>query len=183
MEVVSAYIRDNTADIYITMQDLTGDRIDSTTDLFDSYSINRPFDSSATCQPVDYDEKTKTATFLISISEWGNQKIDGDKITFSVTEFLSHKKEYNDIRIPIDLTSVPTAGSTQKVRPTGRGGKVHEKDHDETETVLTPSQAMADFPVDGLDLSAISYMDGMLHIQTACTDNLKAISKIKKITL
>ena len=57
--------------IYITMQDLTEDRIDGSTDLFDSYSINRPFDSSAHCERVRYDESTKTATFLITIDEWG----------------------------------------------------------------------------------------------------------------
>lgn len=173
MEVISAYIRDNAADIYITMQDLTGDRIDGTTDLYDSYSINRPFDSSASCQRIGYDDKTKTATFLISITEWGNQKIAGDKITFSVKEFLSHKKNYSDVKIPIDLTSVTVANSTQKVYSTGGGGKNYEKHTDEGETVvLTPSQAMAGFPADGIDLTAIGYIDGMLHIQMALNDHL-----------
>ncbi len=173
MEVVSAYIHDNVADIYITMQDLTGDRIDGTTDLYDSYSINRPFDSAASCQRVGYDEKTKTATFLISITEWRNKKITGDKITFSVKEFLSHKKNYSDIEIPLDLTSVTIANGTQKVYSTGGGGKDYEKHTDEGETTaLTPSQAMVGFPVDGIDLTAIGYIDGMLHIQMALHDRL-----------
>lgn len=123
MEVVSAYIHGNVAEIYITMQDLTGDRIDDTIDLYDSYSINSPFDSSASCERVGYDEKTKTATFLISITECGNQKIAGDKITFSVKEFLSHKKNYSDIKIPLDLSLVTTAKDKQKVYTAGGGGK------------------------------------------------------------
>lgn len=69
MEVVSAYIHDNVAEIYITLQDLTEQRIDETTDLYDGYSINRPFDSSAHCERVGYDESTKTFTFLITIEE------------------------------------------------------------------------------------------------------------------
>ena len=71
MEVISAYINADKADIYISMQDMTDERIDETTDLFDSYSINRPFSSSATCERMSYDEETKTATFLISITQWG----------------------------------------------------------------------------------------------------------------
>lgn len=174
MEVVSAYIHDNAADIYITMQDLTGDRIDGTTDLYDSYSINRPFDSSATCQRVGYDEKTKTATFLILITESGKQKIEGDKITFSVKEFLSHKKNYSDVRIPINLSSVTAAKGTQKVSATGGGGKDCQTDTAEGKTiVLTPSQALAGFPVDGIDLTAIGYVDDMLHVQMALNDRLK----------
>ena len=36
MEVISINIHENEAQIYITMQDLIGDRIDETTDLNDS---------------------------------------------------------------------------------------------------------------------------------------------------
>lgn len=173
MEVVSAYIRGNEADIYITMQDLTGDRIDGTTDLLDSYSINRPFSSLASCQRVGYDEKTKTATFLISITEWGDQKIAGDKITFSVGEFISDKKDYEDIKIPIDLSSVSTAKSTKRVDSTGGSGKDYEKYIVEGKTTaLTPSQAMDGFPVEGIELTGVGYVDGKLHIQTAAYHNL-----------
>lgn len=63
MEVVSAYIHDDTAKIYITMQDLIGERVDETTDLNDSYSINRPFRSSSMCQNVGYEESTKKQHF------------------------------------------------------------------------------------------------------------------------
>lgn len=57
MDVVSA-------DIYITMQDLTGNRIDSTTGLNNNYSINHPFGGSASCyfsversRIVDFEER------------------------------------------------------------------------------------------------------------------------------
>lgn len=169
MNVESAYIHDHAAEIYITMRDLTGDRIDGTTDLYDSYSINRPFDSSASCRRIGYDEKTKTATFLISMTEWGNQKITGDKITFSVKEFLSHKKYDQDIKISLDLSSVEAAKNPQTVYTAGGGGKGYTPG--ET-AALTPSQAIDGFPVEGIALTGIGYIGGKLHIQTAVYDRL-----------
>ena len=96
MEVVSAHIHDNVAEIYIIMQDLTKSRIDETTDLFDSYSINRPFDSSSHCESVGYDKNTKTATFLITIDEWGNKDIagytlHGDFVTSGMESHISFR--------------------------------------------------------------------------------------------
>ncbi|WDV45743.1 hypothetical protein PV797_19960 [Clostridiaceae bacterium M8S5] len=174
MEVVSSYIHDNTAEIYITLKDLKGNRIDETTDLNDSYSINRAFDSSATCRLVAYDTKTKTATFMITIKEWGNKKIVGDKITFSVREFISNKHEYNEIPIEMDLKTIGEAKSTKYVSTTGGGGTKYREyitDKDEIE-VLTPATPMK-FPVKDINLTGIGYMDGMLHIQTSVINNLE----------
>lgn len=174
MEVVSAYIHDNVAQIYITMQDLTENRIDETTDLFDSYDINRPFDSSAHCERVEYDESTKTATFLITINEGGNKNISGDKITFTLREFLSHKKTYDDILVPINFSAVSLAEKTQTVSSTGGGGSDYQKyaDFKENPISLVPSSPIAEFSVDGIDLTGIGYINGNLHIQTAVKDNL-----------
>lgn len=174
MEVVSAYIHDNTAEIYITMQDLTGKRVDETTDLYDSYSINRPFDSSATCQFVGYDDATRKATFLISITEWGNKKIAGDKITFSVREFISNKHTYKDIPIVVDLNNIDNTPSTKQVHSNGGGGPKYKEyfpDYENKAKVLAPS-APRKFPVEGIDFTGIGYVDGMLHIQTSVVNNL-----------
>lgn len=174
MEVVSAYIHENKAEIYITMQDLTEDRIDKTTDLYDSYSINRPFDSSVHCERVGYDENTKTATFLITIKEWGKHNIKGNKLTFSVKEFLSHKKSYEKVEIPFDLSTVTAAAQVQNVYTTGGGGVAYEKSDGGKSIVLTPGQAIAGFPVDGIDVTAIGYIDGKLHVQMALNNRLKS---------
>lgn len=174
MEVVSAYIHDETAEIYVTMQDLTGDRIDGTTDLFDSYSINRPFDSSAHCELAGYEEDTKTAMFLITIDEWGSQNIAGDKITFSVREFLSHKSSYEGLEIPIQLSDIPAAEQTQTVSPNGGGGRDNQGylEFEKNPIALIPAAPMDAFPVDEIDLTGIAYIDGKLHIQTAVKEPL-----------
>lgn len=176
MEVVSAYIHDSIAEIYITLQDLTENRIDETTDLYDSYSIHRPFGSSAHCERVGYDPNTKTATFLIVIEEWGNKNIEGDKITFTVREFLSHKTNYDDIEIPIALSSVEVAKDTHgATNIVGASNIEFEQFNDFEEnppTALVPSSPISGFPVDGIDLTGIGYIDGKLHIQTSVKDNL-----------
>ena len=175
MDVVSAYIHNNIAEVYITLQDVTDkNRVDATTDLFDSYSINRPFDSNAHCERVGYDANTKTATFLITIEEWGNKKIVGDKITFSVREFLSHKKTYKDISVPVNLSAVEIAKNTQTVPSNGGGGLDYEKfmSVGKEPVALIPSSPMSEFSVEGIDLTGIGYIDGKLHIQTAVKEPL-----------
>lgn len=172
MEVVSAFIHGNMAEIYVSMQDLTGDRIDGTTDLYDSYSINRPFDSSAYCERVAFDENTKTATFLIIIEEWGEKDIAGDKITFSVKEFLSHKNIYEKVAVPFDLSKAADAVQTQTVYTLGGGGTAYENDDGES-IVLIPGKALDSFPVEGIDITAIGYIEGKLHVQMALKNRLK----------
>ncbi len=66
------------------------DRIDETTDLFDSFSINTSFDCSSSCENIKYDE-TETAV-LISISQWDKYDIADEKITFSRENM--HKETY-----------------------------------------------------------------------------------------
>lgn len=96
MEVLSARVEGNNVNLYIALRDLTGDRIDETIDLFDSYYINTPFDSSGTCTLSEYDSETQTAVFLISLSENSSRDLAGKKVTFSVERLLSQKKSESD---------------------------------------------------------------------------------------
>lgn len=168
MEVLSASIQGSKAEIYLTMQDLEGERIDETTDLFDSYQINCPFDSSSHCERIGYDADTKTVTFLITMEQWGNRDIRGDKITFSVSDFLSGKKTYEHISIPVDVSLAADTSRTQSVSI--RGGSASDDrwfaQLDQDQEALIPSSPMQEFPVDGIGLTGIGYVDGRLHIQT-----------------
>lgn len=172
MEVVSAYIHGNTAEVYITMQDLTGDRLDETTDLYDSYSIHRPFDSVAHCTNVGYDDTSKTATFLVSITEWDSKDITGDKITFSVREFMSNVNKNFDYSIQIDMQSIGGAAATQMVVSSGGGGDAYPVDSDNIEALI-PSAPMPELTIVGLDLTGIGYINGQLHIQIANNNPLE----------
>lgn len=170
MEVVSAYIHENTAEIFITMQDLTGERIDASIDLYDSYSINRPFGGTGHCEQVGYDESSKTATFLITLTEWGGQDIAGDKITFSLKRFLSNKQYYEDIPIPFDAAEAETNPAVQPVEVNGGSSLDGSHNFKNPFTALIPATAKKWFPVEGIDLTGMGYIDGKLHIQTAVSD-------------
>ncbi len=179
MEVVSTYIHDDTAQIYVTMQDLTGDRVDATTDLFDSYSLHIPFDSISHCERVGFDETTRTATFLITISTMNGKDIDikGGKVTFSVKEFLSRKVSEENISIPLDLSAIGVAENIYTLDPkhddtyTYVGGSSIDGEFPDSHTVMIPGNSVYSLGK-GMDITGIGFVNGQLHIQTATSDSL-----------
>ena len=170
MEVVACYIHDDTAELYVALQDLEGDRVDETTDLFDSYTIRRPYDTKATCSLVHYDASAGTAVFRIQITQWGGHPIEGSKITFQVREFLSHKTIYEDVEIPLSLSNLGQVQTQTADNITGGSGAASL---DDAVSVLCPGAAMEGFPVQGIDLTAAGYVNGQLHVQTAVRDALQ----------
>lgn len=174
MEVVSASIQGNEARIYITMQDLEGDRIDATTDLFDSYHIWTNAGSSiGGCETVGFDEETGIITYMITITD--DREIETGKVTFSVRELIGQKEYYEDIEIPIPLTEAEEAPETMTVSLSGAGGHWREATdfNDHAAKVLVPGSGDERFPVAGMELTGLGYVDGMLHIQQAAPDNLE----------
>lgn len=177
MEVVATYIHEDTAEIYISMQDLEGTRLDETVDLFDSYQINSPFDYTGHCKLSNYDPDTQTAIFLITIEQWNEQNIIGDKLTFSIREFLSNKKTYKGIIDGVSLDSIELNSATQTVQPRGLGGidPFDEFTSSNTRGELTVLKTAGSIssPIDGVTLTGIGYVDGHLHVQLYYEDILK----------
>lgn len=173
MEVVSASLMDNTADIIVSLQDMTGDRLDGTIDLFDSYSINRPFDGSAGCSLLSYDSATRMAYFSIHIEEQNGSPIAGSKITFSISRLLGQKTEVLDEPIPIVLDDLSEA-DMQGVRLSGWGanpGHYITDAENNNYHVLMPQGTLYDLG-GGMAITAIGLIDGQLHVQLAVSDNL-----------
>ncbi len=163
-EVISAYVEGSDAKIFISVQDLDGDRIDETTDLFDSFSINTPFDCSSSCENISYDAETKTATFLISISQWNEKDIIGEKITFCVREMLSNKQEYDAVLTDLDMDK--TSAASETITPThifGGGGTNYREIEENFQALKTTGVLCS--PVAGVEITAMGYVDGKLHIQ------------------
>lgn len=178
MEVVSTSIHDDTAQIYVTMQDLTGDRVDATTDLFDSYSLHIPFDSISHCERVGFDETTRMATFLITISTMDGKDIDikGGKVTFSVREFLSHKVSEENLPISLDLAAIGEEKTiftldSQNDMYTYVGGSSIDGKSPDSYSVLIPGNSVYSLG-EGMDITGIGFVNGQLHIQTATYDKL-----------
>ena len=102
MEVQSVRVEADTAQAYVS---LTGEMVDGTCDLYDSWDFHLPFDQTGTCSQVDYDAATHTATFLCTTQTMDGSPIpQGGKMTFSVREFLSGKEVVEDLTVDLDLT-------------------------------------------------------------------------------
>lgn len=169
LTVDSVYLHSDTVEIYVSLQDLTGDRLDETTDLFDSYRINRGFDCSATCSLAGYDAQTRTARFLISITSFDGQDIEGDKLTFSLNRLLTGKTESGGAVTGLDLAAAQAEPATQRAALRGFGGSSADVlrskiDGSYTADMLVPTGTLA-APTPGVAITAMGYVDGLLHIQ------------------
>ncbi|MCC8356995.1 MAG: hypothetical protein LJU34_03960 [Oscillospiraceae bacterium] len=169
LEVVSAQIQGDTAMVYVTLQDLTGDRVDETTDLFDSYDLNTPFDCAGCCELMGYDEETKTVSFLITMTNLAGEAMEGDKVTFSLRRFLSRKTAYEDMEIPVTLSDVSEAESTKEITDHSGWGSDYEEG---AVTVLCADVLTVDFSVTGFK-TGLGYIEGKLHIQLAVGNALE----------
>lgn len=177
MDVLSADVSDDfpiasgiggdTAHICVALTDLTGERIDATTDLFDSYFIRSPFDSAATCRMIDYNAQTRTATFLLSITHMQGEPIDGKKLTFAFTRFISGKESFSGTMPEIDLSAAPLHPATQ-TEVSLRGGTPNA----DVSAFLQPDETLFHSPMEGVTITAVGFIEGKLHVQAHCADIL-----------
>ena len=165
MEVVSAAVQGDTAEVWVSLQDLAGSRVDATTDLFDSYSIRSPVDQSAHCELAGYEEATGTALFRVQITRTDGKSWQGEKVTFSLKKFLSRRAAYEQVDIPLDLTRLPQNAATMAVSFSGYVGP--EGERPETFDVLVPEEGQQDVPVEGFSLTGAAWAADGLHIQLA----------------
>lgn len=166
MEVVAAMNDHEMAVIYVTLQDLTGNRIDETLDLYD-YSLTgaQMFNS----QIVDYDEKTNTATLRIQGN--GGKSLNDRKMNFRITSFLSDKQTY-EVEVDANLSEI-TRKPPQTVRLDmnnipGGGGNLYQKLEEQgVIQVLKPNKTEVNLPeIEFMHVSNIGIIDNRLHIQT-----------------
>ena len=170
MEVVGAMNDDEMAVIYITMQDLVGDRIDKTLDI---YNYRLAGTHIATCQMVHFDETTKTATLRMQAN--GGKKLNGKKVRFQIDSFLSNLLEFDNIETDIDLSDIKKTGNSQTIPldtkagfSGGGGGGLFEKLQSQGKIkVLAPDQKQITLPqIDFAYISNVGLVDGRLHVQT-----------------
>lgn len=163
MTVEAVNISGCTADILVSIQDIEKDRIDETTDLFDSYRIHTTSDSECGCFFISYDENSKTAMFLINIEQ--EEPIKGGKITFSVSELLSGKK---DVNCELDITEElnATYGYVDSLTLPVRGGSGKEDfNPDESHDILNTSLDKSFSPTPCVQIVGYGFIDNKLHIQ------------------
>ncbi len=177
MEVVSASLDGAESLVTLTMQDLEGDRIDETMDLFDSAILQLPYDGSGTCVQTGYDPETRTASFAVYMKfDIDERPVESDKVSFHVSSFLSRKKEQT-----VDLTSLIegeiTEAESVPVPPIrgwsgspAEGTRQAVTEQARQLQVLDMKNSLEIPVVDGVTLTGIGIVDDSLHVQIRYTD-------------
>ena len=165
MYVESAGVDGSQATVLVSLQDMESDRVDATTDLFDSYSIRKSFDSSASCEMIRYDKDTQTASYQITITRMDDKDIRTGKVTFSVGCFLSGKEEHFVI-----LPDEPVVSEQALLleNPPFRGGNGGAYESLAGDAVLAPQTIKT--LTEGVQLTAVGFIDGRLHVQVHYDD-------------
>lgn len=187
MEVASVYLHENELQAYITLKDLEGNRIGETTDLFNSYSVNMPYPGygGGGWEPVDFDEETGKAVFLVTLGllpdSEGNPRdiadLAGKKITLFLGRILSGAVEYDDWKVEVPWSAVQAEPETALMRLSGGPApkivKGDAEDPRPSTEMLKPAAPDSGEIVEGIFFMGMGYIDGMLHIQTAVPDYAK----------
>lgn len=180
IEIEKAYRTNSAVKMYATIQDLTGDRIDEDIEIYyTDIDVYTPEHHEATATWVNYDEKTKTHTILITVVGADDKKLEHDemdasKITVTIKAVRNKGERYESYRIPINLGEVEDAEKT--VSSDGKyDGIVTSSDLDD---VKQPILALA--PQDDVQFRApskymyidnIGYIDNKLHALIGVTDS------------
>ena len=183
MEVEAIRILGRQAQIYVTVTDLEGGRLDETVDLFDSYALDVPGDSSAYCSLERYDPDSNSATFLIHYTSV--KEITQDKVTFVIRKMLTQKQHSAAHIYPQDYGPFDSEAESFLPGERVRGGGISLEMMDRNDLpkenvsiddavvwhefiwqtpVLMPESISVEL-TEGVRLTGVGYVDGMLHIQ------------------
>ncbi|EEG78617.1 DUF4179 domain-containing protein [Dethiobacter alkaliphilus] len=168
MEVVAAMNDDEMAVIYVTMQDLTGNRVDENIDLY-NYSLTGTMMLNS--QVVHYDEKTQTATLRIVGN--GGKSLNNKLAGIYINSFLSDKQIHDEVNTGINLLDIGKTDQLQLIPldmdniPGGGGNLYSEYRNQGIVNILKPEQMKISFPgIDFMYISNMGYIEDRLHIQT-----------------
>lgn len=166
MEVTAVRVEGDTAQAYIS---LTGGAVDETTDLFDSWSFHLPFDQTGRCERVDWDEETRTVTFLCTVQTMDRSPIPaGGKMTFSVKQLLTGKEALEDAAVNLDLSAFAAEAEIVGLEQAGHSrfqtGGSSDMEPVDPVPMLQTGPALVE-PAPGLTITAAGYADGLFHVQ------------------
>ena len=165
MTVVAADVYDDRAEVLISLKDLTDNRLDGTTDLFDSYSIHTPYDQSGGCSLVGFDEESGELIYMISVEQMDHVLILGDKITFSISQLLTGKKHFELSIDQIDTANLPVIMECL-ADPNFRGYSGSDIE-DGMQIIIPGEEVLLD---EGVTLTGYGLVDGQLHVQIKYDD-------------
>lgn len=169
LEVLGAMNDDDTVVVYLTLQDLTSDRIDETLDI---YNFTLSGARILNIQTIDYNEDTHTATLRLQGN--GGKKMNGKTVYLGIKSFLSDKVFYEDLDISLDFPSLlsnEVETITLNDSDSSGGGGLITMDTKSIQ-VLKPNELSLTLPeLDFVTISNVGYINNQLHIQTKWRDD------------
>lgn len=176
MEVEGVSVQDNQAYVYISMQDMEGEYIDGSIDLYDSYRIHTNADQIGGCTLIDFDEEDRKATFLITIQNMDGSAIEGSAMTFSVSKFLAGKGEMEEelTQIPLnELSEVTEMQTGEKLNIRGASYAYGKGAEERAKEYLCVDESKRFVPTPGVTVTNYGFINNELHVQVYYEDILQ----------
>ena len=184
LTVESVSIHGDTAEVYFSLQDLIGKRINGNTAMIDNYRLDlnekNLGEITQTCRFLRYDEKTEKAHYLITTSNTdGDQMIIGSRITLTLGYIIAGRYTARSLNAGIDITAVNTDPETVNTT-LNYWANMHvitnelktrmgtDLDDNARYNVLKPGASLYNIAPD-IDITAAGYKDGILRLQV-CHD-------------
>ncbi|MCL2323677.1 MAG: hypothetical protein FWC47_16420 [Oscillospiraceae bacterium] len=197
LDLLSAVREQDKLVVYFTLTDLTGDRLKNSSEFFNKMDVFRSLriDSKpGYSRLLNYDEKTKTATFEITSSTMYGVGTN-DTATINLKYFLSgFNYKSNLIENQLDIYSLISNNEAESIPITdylasGYGfdnlTKSKYADNPHRINILMENNLIIPFSnIDWSKISNIGFIDGELHIKTVLDDdsfnNINSLSFIDK---
>lgn len=171
MEVESAYVEQDTAQIYVSIQDLEQRRLDDTADLFDSYYLLSPYGGAGGCSLVSFDEETGKAVFHIQMAQWENRPFVKEKMVFGMRQILTGKQSWEG-EIAMDPGRIREEAEWIWAHSSGgNAGKLKEENG--RIKALKPSEQALFSMTEGAEITAMGWVDGLFHVQVRLHDRME----------
>lgn len=178
MEVVSAAIDGDTAGVYLTLTDTSGDLFGELAPAFsEGWTLNSPSSDLGYMHTLlSYDAATHTATFYLELNNLDGQTFSDGKYTFTLPALLIGRDSQGDVSIPVDLSTVPldppTAQQTcYSVAASGDGTpEAQQAIWGGMYDFLQPQDTLWQSEDGVFALAAAGYRDGRLHLLLSTLD-------------
>ncbi|MEK4660596.1 hypothetical protein MHH93_01790 [Priestia sp. FSL H7-0729] len=165
MEVIGAVRDGDTTEIYVSLSDLTGHRIDKTLDVYD-YRVSGGNANNA--QIIHYDDAEKTAIVRFLIQG----KVTKNRITVQINTLMSGTSLQDGYNVQVDWEQllqekkINSYEILDRDRISGSGGKTDIQL--DTDPIPVLHQDVTNVHVSGIDwmhISNMGFVDGKFHIQ------------------
>ncbi|MEG0750707.1 MAG: hypothetical protein RR998_08210 [Oscillospiraceae bacterium] len=173
--VSAIYVRKNKIDVLLSITDKNQNRVDETIDLFDGYWMESKGNSIMNDKLVDFDETTRTATFMLTFTDADVDKLEGEKVSFGLSSFYCGGSSQNERPTGLDLNNFSDDVDTvaRQLRSWYFEDETVTTDFNDDGTfngavgrTLVPFKKPVLTVIQGIDISAAGYVDGKFKIQT-----------------